>query len=26
MNHNAIFSVKLERPHGSIEMGEKALR
>jgi hypothetical protein len=26
MSHKAIFSVKLERPHGSIEMGEKALR
>jgi hypothetical protein len=25
-SHKAIFSVKLERPHGSIEMGEKALR
>jgi hypothetical protein len=26
MSRNAIFSVKLERPHGSIEMGEEALR
>jgi hypothetical protein len=26
MSRNAIFLVKLDRPHGSIEMGEKALR
>jgi hypothetical protein len=26
MSHNAIFSVKLERPHGSIETTRKALR
>jgi hypothetical protein len=25
-SHNAIFSVKMERPHGSIEKGKKALR
>jgi hypothetical protein len=25
-SRNMIFSMKLERPHGSIEMGEKALR
>jgi hypothetical protein len=26
MSHDVIFSVKLERPHESIEMGEKTLQ